>query len=73
MEVTGEMEVDLVHGQDLRVTSSACTAFLSEARSERGFTECDDGFFADAVESESETYAHCCLSDAGLSGVDGGD
>lgn len=51
MEVTREMEIDLIHRQDLSITSAAGATFLSEARTERRLTESYHRFLTDAVQS----------------------
>ena len=68
MEVAGEMEVDLIHRQDLCVPAAAGATFLSEAGTERGFAECRDGFLANAVQTQCQPYRHGCLTDTGLCG-----
>ena len=73
VEVTGEVEVDAFHGEHLSVASSGSPSFHAETRSERGFTQCDAGFFANGVQSEGKSDAHGGFPDAGFGGGDGGD
>ena len=73
MEVAGEMEVDLIHRQDLCVPTAAGATFLSEAGPERGLTQCHDGFLAYAVQTQCQPYRHGSLTDTCLCRRDGGD
>ena len=49
MEITREVEVDLFHGQNLRVTTTGSTTLEAEAGTEGGLAKHNDGFLADAV------------------------
>ena len=56
VEVTREMKVDILHGNDLRVAAACRTALDTENGTERGLSESNDGFFADSAETVCETY-----------------
>ena len=73
MEVAGEMQVDLVHRQHLRIAASACAPFHSEAWTERWLSQYDSSFFPDFIQTECKTDADCGFSDSGLGRADGGD
>ncbi len=73
VEVTREMEVDLVHRQHLRVATAASATLLTEAGSERRLTQGHDSALADAVEAKRQPHADRGLADAGLGWTDGSD
>ena len=72
VEVAGEVEIDLLHGQHLGVSAAGCSAFHAEAGAERGFAQGNDRFAADAVESEGESDRNRGLADTGAGGRDRG-
>ena len=73
VEVAGEVEIDLLHGQDLGVSAAGCAAFHAETGAERGFAQGNDRFAADAVQPEGESDRDGGLADAGAGGRDRGD
>ena len=73
MEVARKMQVDLLHGQHLGITTAGSPTLLTETWTQRRFTQRQDGFLADAVQSESKTHRHGGLANAGLRGTDGSD
>ena len=53
-EVAGEVEVDVLHRYDLRMTATGGSALHTEHRTERRFAQADHGALADAVERIAE-------------------
>ena len=51
MHVAREVEVEILHGNDLRVTTAGRAALDPEDRSERRFAEAEDGLRADGAET----------------------
>ncbi len=49
VEVAGEVQVDVVHRRDLRVTAAGAAALHAEARTERRLADADHGLLADTV------------------------
>ena len=50
VHVTGEMEVDVFHGQDLGITAAGSAAFDAKDRAERRFAQGDDGLMAHVIQ-----------------------
>ena len=73
VEVAREMEVDALHGEHLSIATTSSTALHAEARTERGFAQCNAGLLADGIETKSQTDAHRCLANARTSGRDSRD
>ena len=73
MEVTSEVQVDLLHRKHLSVATTGSTALHTEARAERGLTQCDDRLMTEAVHTESEADRDRRLADTSLRSGDGGD
>ena len=71
VEVSREMQVYLFHRKNLRISASGCSAFHSEARSERWLTQRCNCLFPDFVQSKRQTDRDCGLADAGFSRGDG--
>ena len=57
-EVAGEMQVDVLHRDDLRVTAARCAALHAEHRAERRLAQADDGLLADPIQRVAETHRH---------------
>ncbi len=72
VEIAGEMEVDVLHGDDLGVAAAGSAALHAEARTQRRLAEADAGLFADAVQAVAEADAGSRLALAGGRGRDGG-
>ena len=66
MEVTSEMEIDLLHWDHLSISTAGCTTFHTETRTKRWLTKCYNGILADLVKSECKSDRHRCLTDSGL-------
>ena len=73
MEVTGEMKVDILHGNYLRVSAACCSALNAEYRSKGRLTEGYTYFFAQFAQSVCQTYGGSGLSFTCRCGVDGGN
>ena len=56
VEVTCEVEVDLLHRENLCISTAGCTTLHTEAWSERRLAESDDRVLSDLVEAKRETY-----------------
>ena len=56
MEVAGEMEIDVLHGHDLRIAAAGRPALHPEAGTERGLAQADRGLLADPVETVAEAH-----------------
>ena len=72
VEIAGEMEVDVLHGDDLGVAAAGSAALHAEARPQRRLAEADAGLLADAVQAVAEADAGGRLAFAGGRGRDGG-
>lgn len=55
VEVTGEMQVDVFHRDDLGIAATGCAALHAETRAERRFTQADHRVLADPVETVAKT------------------
>ena len=73
VEVAGEVEVDVFHGNDLGISAAGGTALDAEDRAERRLTECDDDVLADLSHAVGETDGRGGLALTRRGGVDGGD
>jgi len=70
VEVAGEMEVDVFHGDDLRAAAPRAAAFHTERGADRRLPERDDGPGADAPEGLPEPDGHGRLAVARRGGRD---
>src|SRR6476659_3972759 len=61
MHVTREVEVEVLHGNDLRVTAAGRAALDPEDRSERRFAETENGLRADSTETLRQRDGRRCL------------
>ncbi len=73
VKVTGEVQVDFIHRDDLGVTAAGCAALDAEAGTEAGFAQTDRRPLADAIERVAEADRRGGLAFAGRGRVDGGD
>ena len=71
MEIAREVEVDVLHRQDLCVSASRSTALHTETRSERWFAKDRDRLLSDFVQTERQTDGDGSLTNACLGGRDG--
>ncbi len=56
VKVTGEMEIDVLHGHDLRMAATSRTSLHAKAGSERGLADAADRLAADAVQSVGQAH-----------------
>ena len=72
MEVAGEVQVDVLHGDDLRVTAASGAALHAEHRTERRLAKREHGLLAQTREGVGETDGRGGLALTRRRGVDGG-
>ena len=72
VEVACEVEVNLVHGQYLGISAACGSTLHSEAGTQRGFAQRHNGFLANAVHTQCQTYTDGSLANSGFCGGDGG-
>jgi len=73
VEIAGEMQVDVLHRNDLRKTAAGRPALHAEAGTEAGFAQREQRVAADAVHAVGETDRHRGLALAGRRRRDRGD
>ncbi len=73
MEIAGEVQVDVLHRHDLRITAAGGAAFDAERRAERRLADAQHCFFADVIERIGQAHGRRGLAFARRSRVDGGD
>ena len=73
VEVAGEMEIDVLHGHDLRMATSGCSALDAERGAERRLPQADQRLAADTIERVTEAHCRRRLSLARRGRGDGGD
>jgi hypothetical protein len=73
VEISGKVQVDIVHRHDLGVAAAGSAPLHAEARTKRGLAEADDGTLADAVETIAQADRGGGLALAGGCRGDGGD
>src|SRR5690606_27532421 len=73
VEIAGEVKVDVLHRNDLRMAATGRTALHAEGRAERRLAQADDGPPAYAVEAVAEPHSGGGLALAGRRRADGGD
>ncbi len=56
VEVSGEVQVDVLHRNNLRVAAAGGPALHAEDRSERGLAQTDHGFLADVIERIAQSH-----------------
>jgi hypothetical protein len=62
MEIAGEVEIDVLHRQNLSVSATRRSAFYAETRTEAGLTQTNDRFLADMIQRIAQTNRRRCLS-----------
>ena len=62
VEVTGEVQVDIFHGNDLGITPACGSALDPETGTKTWLSQTGDGLFANTVQGISQTNAGCCLA-----------
>ena len=73
VEVSREVEVDVLHRDDLRMAAAGGPAFGPEARPERWLAQADDRLFADRIEAVAEADRRRGLALARGRRTEGGD
>ena len=73
VEIAGEMQVDVVHRRDLRMSAAGRAALLPEAGAERGLAQADRRALADAHQAVAEADRRRRLAFARRRRVDRGD
>ena len=73
VEVTGEVEVDVLHGDDLSVAAASGTALDAEDGAQGGFSEAEHGVLAQLGHGVCQAHTGGGLTLPGGGGVDGGD
>ena len=73
VEVAGEVQVDVLHGDDLCVAAAGSTALDAEHGAQRGLTQSDHDVLAQLAHTVSQTHGGSGLAFACGGGVDGGD
>ena len=72
VEITGKMEVDILHWNDLCISAASCTTFDTKDRSQRRLTKRYSYLFAKTFQSVCQTDRGRGLSFSGWSRVDRG-
>ena len=73
VEVAGEVEVDVLHGDDLGVAAAGGAALHTEHRAEGGLPQGHQGVFAQTAHPIGQTHGGGGLALSGGGGIDGGD
>ncbi len=72
VDVTGEVEIDVLHGDHLGVTPAGRSPFDAETRTQGRLPQGADGLLADSVEAHGEAHVGGGLALARRRGRDGG-
>ena len=70
MEIASEMEINLIHRQNLGITATCSTTLHAEARSERWFAKCYYSLLANLLHTQGETYRYRSLTITSLCRAD---
>ena len=73
VEVAGEVQVDILHGDDLSVAAAGSAALDAEHGAERGLAQADHGVLAELVERVGKADGRGGLALARRGGADSGD
>ena len=73
VHIAGEVQVDVLHRDNLCVAAAGCAALDAEYRAEGRLAQGDHGLLAHLCERFAQTYGRGGLALAGRSRVDGGD
>src|SRR5699024_5113258 len=73
VEVTGEVQVDILHGDDLGVAAAGRAALDTEHGAEGGLTQGDENVLAQLLHAVGQTHSGGSLAFTGGGGVDGSD
>ncbi len=72
VEVTGEVQVDVLHGDNLSITTAGSAALHTKHRSQRRLTQSNQNILADSAHTVSQANSGCGLALTGGGGVDSG-
>ena len=73
VQVTGKVQVDILHGHHLCVAAAGSAALYAEHGAKAGLTQAEHGLFAQRVHGVGQTYAGSSFALTGRGGADGGD
>ena len=73
MQVTGKVQVDVLHGHHLCVAAAGSAALYAEHGAKAGLAQAEHGLFAQCVHGIGQTYAGSSFALTGRGGADGGD
>ena len=73
MKIASEMEIDLIHRQNLGVTATCSTTLHAEARTQRWFAKSHYGFLANLLHTQGETHRYGGLAITSLGRTDSGN
>ena len=73
VKITGKVEVNVLHGNNLGVTTTGSPALHAEARAQRRFADANCRFLANGVEGIAKADGGCCLAFTGRRRRDCGD
>ena len=73
VHVAGEVQIDVLHRDHLRIAAAGSAALDAEYRAQRWLAQGDDGVFADLLHRLAKTDGRGGLALTGRGGVDGGD
>ena len=71
VEVSGEVKVDILHGNDLCIAASGSAALDAEYRSQRGLAQGNDYILAQFLQTIGKAYGSGGLALSGRGGIDG--
>ena len=73
MEIASEMEINLIHRQNLGVTATCSTTLHAEARTQRWFAKSHYSLLANLLHTQGETYGYGGLAITSLGRTDSGN
>ena len=73
VNVAGKMQVDVLHGQHLRISAACGAALNAEYGAKGGLAQRNNRLFADSCHRVAEADCRGCLAFAGRRGADGGN
>ena len=73
MEIAGEVQIDVLHRDHLRVAAACCAAFDAKHRTERRLANRDHTVLPDAAQAIGQTDGDGGFAFACGRGIDGGD
>ena len=73
MEIASEMEINLIHRQNLCVTATCSTTLHAEARTQRWFAKSYYSLLADLLHTQGETHGYGGLAITSLGRTDSGN